>query len=57
MLDAMHEPTPRGRATWYPFSVKALLDRAERLEIVPRGASAASIGSSDQVAMRSVADR
>ena len=33
MLEEMHEPTPRGRATWYPSSVKSLLERAERLGI------------------------
>ena len=27
MLEEMREPTPRGCATWYPSSVKALLDR------------------------------
>ena len=31
MLEEMRVPTPRGRATWYPSSVKALLERAERL--------------------------
>ena len=57
MLEEMREPTPRGRATWYPSSVKALLDRAERLGIAPQGASSASLGGSDRVAIRSVADR
>ena len=57
MLEEMREPTPRGRATWYPSSVKALLDRAERMGIGPQGASSASLGGNDQVAIRSVADR
>ncbi len=55
MLAEMREPTPRGRATWYPSSVKALLDRAERLGIAPQGASATSLGSSDQVGTCGVA--
>ncbi len=55
MLEEMREPTPRGRATWYPSSVKALLDRAERLGIAPPGESATSLGSSDQVSTRSAA--
>ena len=55
MLEQMREPTPRGRATWYPSSVKALLDRVERLGIAPQGASANILGSSDQVGTRSVA--
>jgi DNA invertase Pin-like site-specific DNA recombinase len=57
MLVEMREPTPRGRATWYPSSVKALLDRAERLGIAPQGESATSLGSSDQVESRGVAAR
>ena len=55
MLEEMREPTPRGRSTWYPSSVKALLDRAERLGIAPQGASATSLGSSDLVGARSKA--
>ena len=55
MLEEMREPTPRGRATWYPSSVKALLDRAERLGIASQGASATILGSSDQIGTRSVA--
>ena len=55
MLEELLEPTPRGRATWYPSSAKALLDRAERLGIAPQEASATSLGSSDQVGTRSVA--
>ena len=55
MLEAMREPTPQGRASWYPSSVRALLDRAERLGLAPRGASAVSPGSVDQAGTRSVA--
>ena len=55
MLEAMREPTPRGRATWYPSSVKALLERAKRLGISPQGSSLTSLGSSDQFGTRSVA--
>ena len=55
MLEEMREPTPRGRATWYPSSVKALLDRAERLGIAPQESSATSLVSNDQVGTRSVA--
>ena len=56
MLEEMREPTPRGCATWYPSSVKALLDRAERLGIAPQ-AAAATLDSNDQVGPRSMADR
>ena len=58
VLERMREPTLRGRATLYPSSVKALLDRAERLGVAPQGQGAlsASLSGSDQVAMRSVAD-
>ena len=55
MLKEMREPTPRGRATWYPSSVKALLDRAERMGIAPQGESATSLDSSDQLGSRGVA--
>ena len=57
MLEEMREPTPRGRATWYPSSVKALLDRAERLGLASQGTSATSHGSGDLVAIPSVAGR
>ena len=57
MLEEMREPTPRGRATWYPSSVKALLDRAERMGLAPPGASTASPSSSDHAVARSVAGR
>ncbi len=57
MLEEMREPTPRGRATWYPSSVKALLDRAERMGIGTQGASSASLGNGDQVGSRSAAGR
>ena len=40
MLEEMREPTPRGRATWYPSSVKALLERAERLALASQGTDA-----------------
>ena len=33
-LEAMREPTPRGRSRWQPSSVKMLLDRAERLGLM-----------------------
>ena len=33
-LEAMREPTPRGRMRWQPSSVKMLLDRAERLGLL-----------------------
>ena len=55
MLEEMREPTPRGRATWYPSSVKALLDRAERLGLASQGALATSIASGEQVRARNVA--
>ena len=48
MLEEMHVPTPRGRATWYPSSVKALLERAERLGLASQGTLATSRGRSDQ---------
>ncbi len=57
MLEEMREPTPRGRATWYPSSVKALLDRAERLGIAPQGESETSLVSDDQVGTRGEAGR
>ena len=28
MLESMPEPTPRGRTSWHPSSVKSLLERA-----------------------------
>lgn len=57
MLEEMREPTPRGRATWYPSSVKALLDRAERLGLASQGTLATSLDSSDQGAIPSVVGR
>ena len=57
MLEEMREPTPRGRATWYPSSVKSLLERAERLGISPERAPAISLGSSDQDAIPGEAGR
>jgi len=33
-LEAMREPTPRGRTSWQPSSVRMLLDRAERLGLL-----------------------
>ena len=57
MLEEMHVPTPRGRTTWYPSSVKSLLDRAERLGLVSQGTLATSIGGDDQDVARSVAGR
>ncbi len=56
MLEEMREPTPRGRATWYPSSVRSLLERAERLGVAPERASAITLGSSDQVGAGSMAD-
>ena len=57
MLEEMREPTPRGRAIWYPSSVRALLDRAERLGLASQGASASSLGSSDQIGTHGLAGR
>ena len=57
MLEEMREPTPRGRTTWYPSSVRALLERAERLGLMSQGTLATSLGSSDQVVARSDAGR
>ena len=57
MLEEMRVPTPRGRTTWYPSSVKALLDRAERLGLASQGTLATSIGSGEQFRARNVADR
>lgn len=34
-LETMRERTPRGRSRWHPSSVKSLLDRAERLGLLP----------------------
>lgn len=34
-LEAMRERTPRGRTRWQPSSVKMLLERAERLGLMP----------------------
>ena len=34
-LESMREPTPRGRTRWQPSSVKMLLERAERLGLMP----------------------
>ena len=47
MLEEMREPTPRGREIWYPSSVKALLERAERLGLASQGTLATPFGSSD----------
>ena len=55
MLEEMREPTPRGRATWYPSSVKSLLERVERLGIAPERAAAITLGSVDQVDASTVA--
>ncbi|MBM7070402.1 recombinase family protein [Actibacterium sp. 188UL27-1] len=33
-LEAMREPTPRGRSKWQPSSVKMLLKRAKKLDLV-----------------------
>ena len=33
-LEAMREPTPRGRRQWQPSSVKMLLERAEKLGLL-----------------------
>ena len=44
-------------ASWYPSSVKALLDRAERLGLASQGTLATSLGSSDQGAIPNVAGR
>ena len=57
MHEEMREPTPRGRAFWNPSSVRALLDRAGRLGLASQGASATSLGGSDQAGTRSVAGR
>ena len=57
MLEEMHVPTPRGRTTWYPSSVKALLDRAERLGLASQGTLAISLGRSDQGPSHGVAGR
>ena len=57
MLEEMFVPTPRGRTTWFPSSVKALLDRAERLGLASRGTLATSLGSSDRAGGRSVRSR
>ena len=56
-LQEMREPTPRGRTTWYPSSVKSLLDRAERLGLASQGTLATSIASGEQVRARSVESR
>ena len=34
-LESMRERTPRGRTRWQPSSVKMLLERAERLGLMP----------------------
>ncbi|WP_353628631.1 recombinase family protein (plasmid) [Sulfitobacter sp. TCYB15] len=34
-LESMRERTPRGRTRWQPYSVKMLLERAERLGLMP----------------------
>ena len=57
MLEEMRVPTPRGRTTWYPSSVKALLERAERLGVASQGTLATSLGSSDQVVTDGAAGR
>jgi hypothetical protein len=33
-LEAMYERTPRGGARWAPSSVKSLLDRAEKFQLL-----------------------
>lgn len=33
-LEAMREPTPRGRTSWQPSSVKMLLERAKKLGLL-----------------------
>jgi len=33
-LESMREHTPRGRTSWQPSSVKMLLERAEKLEML-----------------------
>ena len=33
-LEAMREPTPRGRRRWQPSSVRMLLERAEKLGLL-----------------------
>ncbi|WP_421700948.1 recombinase family protein [Aliiroseovarius sp.] len=35
-LEAMREPTPRGRSQWQPSSVRMLLERAERLGLLEK---------------------
>ncbi|MGJ8586251.1 MAG: recombinase family protein [Marinosulfonomonas sp.] len=38
-LEAMRERTPRGRTSWQPSSVKMLLERAERIGLMPHESS------------------
>lgn len=38
-LESMRERTPRGRTRWQPSSVKMLLVRAERLNLMPHESS------------------
>ena len=55
MLEEMRVPTPRGHASWYPSSVKAFLDWAERMGLASLGTLATSRGNGDQDATSNVA--
>lgn len=52
-LEAMRERTPRGRTSWQPSSVKMLLQRAERLGLLPTKASHVSLCSEKRSQTRS----
>ena len=52
MLGEMRVPTPRGRVSWYPSSVKSLLDRAERQGLASQGTLETTLGTSNQAAIR-----